>query len=110
MRFHQWRGARGNQEFWLNKDAYISFNPSPPESFLHPDQTGPAETALVVRVEGKTYYLILNGDFRTAYQQAFAEYGNFGVLNLFLASREFAENDWSSTKDWKRIQHAILNA
>jgi hypothetical protein len=90
--------------------VYISFNPSPPESFLHPDQTGPAETALVVRVGDQTYYLILDGDFRSAYQQAFVQYGSPGILNLFLASREFSENDWSSTKDWKHIQHTILNA
>jgi hypothetical protein len=104
---HQWiPGAHGNEEFWLNDDCYISFNPSPPTSFLY-DQPGPPETALVVRVDGETCYLILEDDFRTQYEEAFKKNGGQGVLDLFLALRPEYENEWSTTKDWKRLRNTI---
>ncbi len=94
-------------EFWINEQLYISFNPSPPTSFLYPDETGPEETALVVEVGGETHCLILEGDFRAEYEQAFKQNGGQGLLDQFLRLRPEYENFWSTTKDWKRLTNTI---
>ncbi len=101
---HQWiagsgvaGGGRRNQEFWINKFVSISFNPAPPTSFQC-NEFGPAETTIVFEVNGKAYYLILEGDFRVAYEEAFKQRGCQGILDLFLALRSAHENDWSILK------------
>ncbi len=97
--FHQWivGGGLGNQEFWINEFVYISFNPAPPTSILC-NEFGPAETTLVFEVNGEPRYLILEGDFRVVYEEAFKQKGGPGLLDLFLALRPLHENHYGITK------------
>ena len=110
MRLHEWLPGPVSDQlvFYLNSKVFISFNPSPPVSFLYPDMRGPQETALVIELDEKIHYLILEGDFRSQYEAAFWRGGGLAVYHLFLEQRTHHESTWSQTKDWKRLQRAIV--
>jgi len=92
-----------DNELLQGEGFYISYNPSPCDniagSFFSSDGGG-AETALAVDSEGQKVWMILNGDYRKAYQAAFPDKeACIKVYKKHIEHRSSWSSDGETTED-----------
>ena len=105
------KNPNGGTNYVLEGDGfYLSFNAAPcaDMSFFRSDSGG-SETALAVedgKPDGGTLWLILNGDFRKEYEEAFAR-GIEGCLAVYESHRSTKRSSWST--DYDEAGFDVLN-
>lgn len=97
----------GGHYILQGEDFYVSYNPAPWSGIsLFESDDKQEETALVIEGPNHKFFLILNGDFREEYKEAFPDLA--ACLDVYKRHENTARSTWSGDTPLEELMEYLI--